>query len=114
MHQVTNLRPMRAARIRLGLTLLQLAKKCEEHGVTISEGALSRIERGQFAGRPETRAALAAVLGLDAATDFEKTETYEPADSPAADGAMSRVRNAERTVSDELPKLPDTAVERFS
>jgi transcriptional regulator with XRE-family HTH domain len=73
MHQATNLRPMRAARLRLGLTLLQLAKKCEEHGVTISEGALSRIERGQAAGRPETRAALAAVLDLDAAADFEVT-----------------------------------------
>jgi transcriptional regulator with XRE-family HTH domain len=64
---------MRAARLRLGLTLAQLAKKCEEHGATISEGALSRIERGQAAGRPETRAALAAVLDLDAAADFEVT-----------------------------------------
>lgn len=64
---------MRAARLRRGLTLQQLAKKCAEQGVTISEGALSRIERGQFAGRPETRAALAAVLDLDAAIDFEVT-----------------------------------------
>jgi transcriptional regulator with XRE-family HTH domain len=64
---------MRVARLRLGLTLQQVAEKCEERGVTISIGALSRIERGRFSGRPETRAALAAVLGLDAASDFEVT-----------------------------------------
>lgn len=73
MQQATNLRPMRVARLRLGLTLLQVAELCAERGVTISEGALSRIERGHYAGRPETRAALAAVLNLDAAADFEVT-----------------------------------------
>lgn len=65
--------PMRKARIRRGLTLRDVSKLCEEQGVSISEAQLSRIERGQAAGRPETRAALAAVLGIDAFDDLEKT-----------------------------------------
>lgn len=63
--------PIRKARIRLGLTLSQVAERCTERGVAISEGQVSRIERGHYAGRPETRAVLAEVLGLDAFDDFE-------------------------------------------
>jgi transcriptional regulator with XRE-family HTH domain len=62
---------IRKARIRLGLTLWQVAERCTERGVPISEGQVSRIERGHAAGRPETRAVLAEVLGLDAFDDFE-------------------------------------------
>lgn len=64
---------MRKARIRLGLTLLQVAQRCAERGTPLSEAQASRIERGLYAGRPETRAALAEVLGLDAHDDFEVT-----------------------------------------
>lgn len=64
---------MRKARIRLGLTLSQVAERCTQLGVPLSEGQASRIERGHAAGRPETRAALANVLGLDAFDDFGVT-----------------------------------------
>lgn len=63
--------PIRKARIRLGLTLSQVAEQCTERGVPLSGGQVSRIERGHYAGRPETRAVLAEVLGLDAFDDFE-------------------------------------------
>lgn len=66
--------PIRKARIRLGLTLSQVAERCTDQGVPISEGQVSRIERGHAAGRPETRVALAGILGLDAYGDFEKVE----------------------------------------
>ncbi|MBA9003776.1 helix-turn-helix domain-containing protein [Thermomonospora cellulosilytica] len=62
--------PMRRERIRRGLTLAQVAAACTELGVPLSESQASRIERGEHAGRPETRAALAKVLGLDAYSDF--------------------------------------------
>jgi len=62
---------MRRARIRLGLTLAEVARRCTDLGVPLSESQASRIERGEHAGRPETRAALAQVLGLDAFEDFE-------------------------------------------
>lgn len=62
---------IRKARIRLGLTLAQVSAKCGELGVPVSDGQISRIERGKYAGRPETRVVLAKVLGLDAYDDFE-------------------------------------------
>jgi transcriptional regulator with XRE-family HTH domain len=64
--------PVRAARIRKGLTLAQVAEQCtNDQGVPLSEAHLSRIERGKNAGSPRIRAALAALLDLDAFTDFE-------------------------------------------
>lgn len=53
------------------MTLLQVAEECTARGVPLSEGQASRIERGHAAGRPETRAVLAEILGLDAFDDFE-------------------------------------------
>jgi transcriptional regulator with XRE-family HTH domain len=64
---------MRKARIRLGMTLAQVAEECTRRGTPLSEAQASRIERGHFAGRPETRAVLAEVLDLDAFDDFEKS-----------------------------------------
>ena len=55
----------------MGLTLAQVARRCTDLGVPLSESQASRIERGEHSGRPETRAALAKVLGLDAFADFE-------------------------------------------
>lgn len=66
--------PVRAARIRKGLTLAQVAEQCTEQGVPLSEGHLSRIERRKYAGTPRVRAALAKVLDLDAYADFEQVK----------------------------------------
>lgn len=64
--------PIRAARIRRGLTLAEVAEMCtKEQGVPLSESHLSRVERGEYIGSPKLRVALAAVLDLDAFTDFE-------------------------------------------
>lgn len=64
--------PVRAARIRLGLTLKEVAQVCtDQEGVPLSEAHLSRIERGENAGSPRVRAALAKILRLDAYSDFE-------------------------------------------
>lgn len=66
--------PVRASRIRRGLTLAQVAEKCaKEQGVPLSESHLSRIERGEYVGSPKVRAAVAAVLDLDPLHDFEGT-----------------------------------------
>lgn len=66
--------PVRAARIRRGLTLAQVAEKCTtEQGVPLSESHLSRVERGEYVGSPKLRAALAALLDLDPVHDFEGT-----------------------------------------
>jgi transcriptional regulator with XRE-family HTH domain len=65
--------PAQRARLALGMTLLELAAECESRGVAVSEGQLSRIERGVFNPRPRLRAVLADVLGLNAVDDFEVT-----------------------------------------
>lgn len=101
---------MRKARFRLGLTLLQVAQKCEALGVPISESALSRIERRQAAGHPKTRAVLAEVLGLDAAHDFKKSPPHESTDPPPADVDVRVLRGGERAVPDGVPELPDARV----
>lgn len=56
----------RNARLQRGYTLTDLAKKC---GVT--DGQMSRIERGESVPRPALRKALADLLDLDVA-DFDQ------------------------------------------
>lgn len=102
---------MRKARIRLGLTLAQLANRCTERGVPLSEGWVSRIERGHASGSPEVRVALAEVLGLDPYHDFEMRRD-EPAGSPPSNVGVHGVRGEERAVQTDVPELPDTRVER--
>jgi transcriptional regulator with XRE-family HTH domain len=63
--------PTRAARLRRGWTLRQLAAECAEKGVAIDHSQLARIERGEHTPRPALRAALAELLDLDAVADFE-------------------------------------------
>lgn len=65
--------PVKAARIRDGLTLAQVIQRCEAEGVSLTEGYLSRLERGHYAGSPRVRAVLADVLGLDPVEDFKRT-----------------------------------------
>jgi transcriptional regulator with XRE-family HTH domain len=65
--------PAQRARLRLGKTLAGVAAECTERGAPVSEGQLSRIERGLFNPRPKLRAVLAEVLGLDAVEDIEVT-----------------------------------------
>jgi transcriptional regulator with XRE-family HTH domain len=65
--------PLHRARIRKGLTLLRVAEMCTERGEPVSEGQLSRIDRGMAVPRPALRAVLAEVLELDTYADFEVT-----------------------------------------
>jgi len=62
---------MRDGRLRLGMTLLDLADRCTKAGAPISKGQLSRIERGEAVPRPKLRATLAEILDLDVVSDFE-------------------------------------------
>lgn len=57
--------PMRAARLRQGLTQEELAAACRAKGVRASDSQLSKIERGLWSPRPKLRAALAEILGID-------------------------------------------------
>ncbi|GAA3222970.1 hypothetical protein [Actinocorallia longicatena] len=61
------------ARIRLGLTLLQVAQQCAERGEPVSEAQMSRIDRGLAVPQPGLRSVLADLLGLDAFTDFQRS-----------------------------------------
>lgn len=63
--------PARAARLRRGWTLRELAGHCADKGAPIDFGQLARIERGEAVPRPRVRAVLADLLDLDAADDFE-------------------------------------------
>ncbi|WP_329520552.1 hypothetical protein [Spirillospora sp. NBC_01491] len=63
--------PVQRARLTLGLTLLEVAAECTRRGAPVSEGQMSRIDRGQQVPRPKLRAVLAAVLDLDVVADFE-------------------------------------------
>ena len=63
--------PSQRARLKRGMTLQQVADACAARGVPVSEGQVSRIERGHATPRPALRAALAKVLELDAVEDFE-------------------------------------------
>lgn len=57
--------PARDERLRRGLTLRALAKRCAEKGAPVDNSQLSKIERGLWTPRPKLRAVLAEVLGLD-------------------------------------------------
>jgi len=61
----------RTQRLRLGLTLRQLADQCANEGVPVDFSNLARIERGEWNPRPQLRAVLAKLLDLDV-TDFER------------------------------------------
>jgi len=63
--------PLRLQRLRRGLTLLDLAKRCAGEGSSVTESQLSRIERGIYVPRPDLRATLARLMDLDV-TDFER------------------------------------------
>jgi len=63
--------PARAARLRRGWTLRELAGHCAAKGAPIDFGQLARIERGEAVPRPRVRAVLADLLDLDAVDDFE-------------------------------------------
>jgi transcriptional regulator with XRE-family HTH domain len=63
--------PIQRARLTKGLTLLELAAECTARGAPVSEGQMSRIDRGQMVPRPKLRSVLAEVLDLDVVTDFE-------------------------------------------
>jgi transcriptional regulator with XRE-family HTH domain len=65
--------PARAARLRRGWTLRDLAGHCAEKGVPVDHGQLARIERGESIPRPRLRAVLAELLGIDAVDDFRRT-----------------------------------------
>jgi transcriptional regulator with XRE-family HTH domain len=65
--------PAQRARLGLGMTLAAVAVECTRRGAPVSEGQLSRIERGVFNPRPKLRAVLAELLGLDPVEDFEVT-----------------------------------------
>jgi transcriptional regulator with XRE-family HTH domain len=62
------LTPVKAARRRKGWTLAELAAEIERAGCPVTTSALSRIENRERSPRPALAAALAKVLGLDAAT----------------------------------------------
>jgi transcriptional regulator with XRE-family HTH domain len=61
----------RKQRLRLGLTLRQLAERCKAEGVSVDFSQLARIERGDSVPNPALRATLARLLDLDV-TDFER------------------------------------------
>lgn len=63
--------PARAARLRRGWTLRELAGHCAAKGVKVDHGQIARIERGEAVPRPGLRAVLADLLDLDAVDDFE-------------------------------------------
>lgn len=67
-----NSTPLRDQRLRLGLTLRELAARCAAEGTPVDFSQLARIEKGMCVPRPRVRAVLAKVLDIDAATDFER------------------------------------------
>lgn len=98
--------PPRAARLRRGWTLRELARRCADKGVPVDHGQLARIERQEAIPRPRLRAVLADLLDLDAVTDFKRA-SREPADTQTADVDMRRVRDGERAVQSAVPDLQD-------
>lgn len=61
---------IRNARLRLGLTLVELAERCGDEGVKTDNTQLSRYERYLSVPRPRLRAVLSRVLDVDV-TDFK-------------------------------------------
>lgn len=67
---------MRGERLRLGLTLNQLAAQCKKAGVPVSASELCRIEGNIHAPRPRLRKVLAGVLGMST-DDFPVTGNWK-------------------------------------
>jgi transcriptional regulator with XRE-family HTH domain len=61
--------PMKTARIAKGWSQRQLAAVVTAAGTSVSDGNLSRIERGEVSPSPKLRRALADALGI-AGTDL--------------------------------------------
>lgn len=55
----------RTARLRLGLSLRELANELATKGALVDFSQLSRIENGLYAPRPKLRKALCEVLDLE-------------------------------------------------
>ncbi|MEU2450089.1 MULTISPECIES: helix-turn-helix domain-containing protein [unclassified Streptomyces] len=58
-------RGLRRRRLKLGLTLVDLANRCAAAGVPVTHSHLSKLERGLYTPRPHLRRALAELLDLD-------------------------------------------------
>jgi transcriptional regulator with XRE-family HTH domain len=63
----TNAPDLKAARIRKGLTLRELAEAVTKAGCPVGFSALSKIEKGERSPRPALAAALGKVLDFDPA-----------------------------------------------
>lgn len=72
MAQTSTSSKVRDSRLRLGLTLPELAEQCTEHGAKTDDGNLSRIERGLQVPRPKLLSVLAQLLDLNV-EDFERS-----------------------------------------
>lgn len=69
--QQTSTSRLKTQRLRLGLTLRELANTCTSEGAPVDFSTLARIERGEAVPRPRLRATLARLLEVDV-TDFER------------------------------------------
>lgn len=65
METTTEHSPMREARENKGWTLRKLAAVITASGVSVSDGNLSRIERGEISPRPGLKRAIADALSLE-------------------------------------------------
>ena len=63
--ETTETTPMRKAREDKGWTLRKLAAVITAAGVPVSDGNLSRIERGEVSPRVALKRAIADALGID-------------------------------------------------
>jgi transcriptional regulator with XRE-family HTH domain len=99
-------RDMRARRLRLGLTLRDLAKRCAAEGAPVDHSQLGKIERGLVRDpRPQTRAALGRILGLDPLEIGARADGQAGKAAPSTDVDVQQVRDKERAQSDGLPEL---------
>lgn len=94
------------------MTLRDLAKRCAEEGAPIDHSQLSKIESGRVRDpRPQTRAALGRILGLDPLEiGGEPARTAAP---PASHPVPQReMRRPERTEPQAVQEVWDPAVGR--
>lgn len=68
---------LRRRRLKLGLTLVDLAGRCAQAGVPVTHAHLSKLDRGLYTPRPHLRRALVQLLDLD--DDAFDTESPEGA-----------------------------------
>ncbi|MEV7584428.1 helix-turn-helix domain-containing protein [Streptomyces erythrochromogenes] len=69
---------LRRRRLKLGLTLVELADQCAQAEAPVSHSHLSKLERGMYAPRPRLRSVLIRLLALD--------EDHFEADSDTPEG----------------------------